>query len=300
MENLNVNEVDSIKGKVIIVTGANSGVGFEIASILTCMGAKVIIACRNEIDGREVQNYIKGSSEYINLDLERFASIEKFSQVVGRKYSKVDILINNAGVMFPPFTKTHEGLELTFGVNYIGYYFLTNKIMPMLRDVKRSRVVNMSSIIHHRVKNIYWENINSQIYYSRSKTYALSNLFRIMFTLELEEKLRRKNYETIAVSCHPGVTFTNLYRYIPRVFRNTLLAKVMNRTIFQTPYKAAMPALIAVASSDVKGGDFVGLDSKNQFKGNPKIVQPNEIAFNEHLREKLWSESIKITGVDLE
>ena len=205
-------EKGSLNGKVVIVTGANSGIGFELAKTFSSEGSSVIIACRDTNKGLATQKIINGTCEYIHLNLSSFNSIESFVETIKRKYSKVDVLINNAGVMFPPFTKTHEKLELTFGVNYIGYYFLTNRLMPILRNAKGSRVVNMSSIAHYRVKAIDWDNINSTLHYSKIESYALSNLFRVMFTLELERKLRQKSYETIAVSCHPGVTFTNLFR----------------------------------------------------------------------------------------
>jgi len=122
-----------------------------------------------------------------------------------------------------------------------------------------------------------------------------------MFTLELEEKLRQKNYETIAVSCHPGVTLTNLYRFImPKILVNSILIKILNKILVQTPYKAAMPALMATTSANVKGGDFVGLNTKKQYRGSPKVVQANELVFDKLLREKLWCKSVEITGVDLE
>ena len=296
----NLNEVNSIKSKVAIVTGANSGIGFEIAKFLSSKGAKVIIACRNESRGLETQERINGDSEYFNLDLRSFKSIEQFYEYVKTKHTKVDVLINNAGVMFPPFTKTIDDLELTFGVNYIGYYLLTNRMMPLLRDVKGSRIVNMSSIAQYRVNNIDWDNINSQKYYNKRETYNLSNLFRIMFTLELEKKLQQKHYETIAVSCHPGVTLTNIIRFMPKIMGNPVLTKIMNALVFHPPWKAAMPALMATTSSQVKGGEFVGLNTKWQHRGSPKIVHPNQLAYDTNLREILWRKSVEITGVDLE
>ena len=160
MAAFNLNEATSISNKVVIVTGANSGIGFEIAKTISSKGAKVIIACRDESKGLATQEQISGNAEYINLDLRSFASIEHFSESVAARYSRVDILINNAGVMWPPFTKTSEQLELTFGVNYMGYYLLTNKMMPLLKDVRGSRVVNMSSIAHYKVNNINWDNIS--------------------------------------------------------------------------------------------------------------------------------------------
>jgi NAD(P)-dependent dehydrogenase (short-subunit alcohol dehydrogenase family) len=296
----NLNEATSISNKVVIVTGANSGIGFEIAKTISSKGAKVIIACRDESKGLATQEQISGNAEYINLDLRSFASIEHFCESVKTKHPKVDVLINNAGVMHPPFTKTNEQLELTFGVNYIGYYLLTNKIMPLLRDVRESRVVNMSSIAQYRVSNIDWDNINSERHYNKRESYDLSNLFRIMFTLALEERLRQKHYETIAVSCHPGVTLTNLSRFMPKILGNTMLTRIMNTLVFHTPYKAAMPALMAATSSNVKGGEFVGLDTTKQYRGSPKVVEPNQLAHDKSLRDTLWRKSVEITGVDLE
>ena len=303
MASFTLEEVKSVKGKVVIVTGANSGIGFEIAKVLSSMGAKVILGCRNETQGMESQNQIKGNCEYINLDLQSFASIEEFSESVITKHSKVDVLINNAGVCLPPFSKTKEQLEVTFGVNYIGYYLLTNKIMPVLRDVSGSRVINISSIAHYRVNGINWDNINSQIHYNKHEAYDLSNLFRIMFTVELEQKLRQKNYQTIAISCHPGVTITNICRHIPMakiLQNNSIFAKIINKLVFHTPHQAAMSALMATTSLSVNGGDFVGFDTKRQFRGRPVVVQPNELVFDKSLREIMWRKSVEITGVDLE
>lgn len=300
MADFSLNEVSSVKDKVVIVTGANSGIGFEIAQILASNGARVIIACRDDTKGLKTEDQIFGCVRYINLDLSSFASIESFSKFIRSEYSQVDILINNAGVMVPPFTRTSDKLELTFGVNYIGYYLLTNSLMPVLREVKGSRVVNMSSISQYKVKRIDWENINSEKKYSKVNSYAQSNLFRVMFTLELEDKLREKQYETMAVSCHPGVTVTNLYRFIPRVMGNSILTKMVSKLLFQTPYQAAMPALMACSSLGVKGGDFVGLDTRKQYKGNPKIVRPNELALDKELRKQLWRKSIEFTGIDLD
>lgn len=300
MAGLNSIEINSVRDKVVIVTGSSSGIGLEIAKILSAKKATVIIACRDEARGIEIHNQINGNSEYINLDLSSFESIDKFTRSVNNKFSKVDILINNAGVMGPPFSKTDEQLELTFGVNYIGYYLLTNKLMPMLKEVKGSRVVNMSSIAQYKVKYIDWENINSQIHYDRWEAYALSNLFRMMFTVELERKLREKAYQTIALACHPGVTMTNLVRYMPRVVRSSVITKLLNYLIFQTSYQAAMPALMAATSKIVTGGDFVGLDTKRQVRGSPTVVKPNELVFDRDLRNQLWNKSVEITGIDLD
>lgn len=300
MTDLNPHTLNTVRDKVVIVTGSSSGIGLEIAKTLSLLKATVVIACRDEKRGIDIHNQINGNSEYINLDLSSFKSIDRFTRSINNKFSKVDILINNAGVMGPPFSHTDEQLELTFGVNYIGYYLLTTKMMPMLREVKGSRVVNMSSIAQYKVKHIDWNNLNSQIHYDKWEVYALSNLFRMMFTIELEKKLREKSYQTIALACHPGVTITNLTRYMPRIARSAVIAKLLNHSIFQTPYQAAMPALMAATSTIVTGGELVGLDTKRQIRGSPKVVEPNELVFNPVLRAKLWDKSVEITGIDLE
>jgi len=300
MTDLSPNAFNSVRDKVVIVTGSSSGIGLEIAKKLSSLEATVVIACRDENRGVEIHNQMNGNSEYINLDLSSFKSIDRFITSINTKFSKVDILINNAGVMGPPFSKTDEQLELTFGVNYIGYYLLTNKMMPMLKEVKGSRVVNMSSIAQYKVKHIDWDNLNSQIHYDKWEAYALSNLFRMMFTVELEKKLREKSYQTISLACHPGVTITNLTRHMPRIVRSSFIAKLLNHSIFQTPHQAAMPAVMAATSTIVTGGEFVGLDTKRQVRGSPRVVEPNELVFNHILREKLWNKSVEITGIDLE
>ena len=292
--------IGSVQGKIVIVTGANSGIGLAIAKILSSKDAKVILACRNESKGLETQRLIGGDSTYVSLDLACFSSICRFAEYIKATYPKIDILINNAGVMFPPFSKTDDNLELTFGVNYMGYYFLTNKLISVMKNVEDSRVVNMSSVSHYNISQINWNNINSELYYNKIEVYKLSNLFRIMFTIELEKKLRERRYETISVACHPGVTLTNISRFMPKLFSNSILATVLNRWVFHSPADAAMPAIMATAHTGIEGGQFVGLDTKKQFKGKPKIVLANKLAYNKWLREKLWRESVKITDLDLE
>ena len=300
MAPFHMEQIGSVQGKIIIVTGANSGIGLAIAKILSSKDAKVILACRNESKGLETQRLIGGDSTYVSLDLACFSSICRFAEYIKATYPKIDILINNAGVMFPPFSKTNDDLELTFGVNYMGYYFLTNKLISVMKNVEDSRVVNMSSVSHYNISQINWNNINSELYYNKIEVYKLSNLFRIMFTIELEKKLRERRYETISVACHPGVTLTNISRFMPKLFSNSILATVLNRWVFHSPADAAMPAIMATAHTGIEGGQFVGLDTNKQFKGKPKIVLANELVYNKWLREKLWKESVKITGLDLE
>ena len=289
--------LEKLRNKVVIVTGSNCGIGFEAAKIFANHGAKVVLACRDDERGKNAEKMIGNGSKYINLDLRNFKNIDKFSKTIKSQFGSIDILLNNAGVMFPPFTKTEEGLELTFAVNYIGYFYLSLKLLNLIKNVKDSRIVNVSSIAHYSAKEINFENLNSEQNYDKASTYNLVNLLRVMFTMELEKKLREKDMETIAVACHPGVAKTNLTRHLPGFLKKGFLLDIVFSTFFMSAYEGALPLVIAAAGTNVKGGDFVGIDSKRQMKGSPKITQPNDLVFDDNLRIKLWQKTQEITGL---
>tara|TARA_Y100000996_G_scaffold400222_1_gene370010 strand:+ start:359 stop:1420 length:1062 start_codon:yes stop_codon:yes gene_type:complete len=303
-ENVNVNplshsDIESAKNKLIIVTGSNSGIGREIAKSFADYGSKVIIACRNEQSALEAKKYIGLNSEFIYLDLSEIDTIYKFVDEVGSRYGKIDILVNNAGVLRPPLTRTKSGLELTFAVNYIGYYSLALLIIPLIRNVLGSRIINVSSISQYSVKNIDWDNINSENGYYKNKIYALTNLFRMMLTIELNKRLSNSNSNIVSLACHPGISITNIVRNLPKFISNPAIVNILNKLIFQPPDKASHSAIMASLSSDVSGGDFIGLNTRKQYKGSPLIVSPNELAFDKELRQRLWGISAEITGIDL-
>jgi len=297
---LSHSDIESVKNKLIIVTGSNSGIGKEIAKAFVDYGAKVIIACRNEQSALQAKEYIGANSEYIYLDLSDIDTIYQFVDKVQSRYGKVDILINNAGVLRPPLTRTKSGLELTFAVNYIGYYSLSILMIPLMNSVAESRIINMSSISQYNVKNFDWDNINSDNGYNKNKIYALTNLFRIMLTVELNNRLKSKDYETISLACHPGVSITNIVRNFPKFISNPVVVKLLNKFLFQSPDKASKSALVAALNPSVNGGDFIGFDTRKQYKGTPKVVSPNQLVFDEKLRQKLWDISVEITGIELD
>ena len=289
---------NSIDDKIVIITGANRGIGFELARTLSQNGATVIIGCRNKVLGQEAQNKIGGHCKYLHLDLTKFQSITNFCEIVGSNYPRVDVLVNNAGVMCPPFTRTSEGLELTFAVNVIGYFLLANNLIPLMKSVKSSRIVNISSIANYRVRTIDWENINSKSTYKGIDSYSLSNLFRIMFTIELEQRLRGDGYETTAVCCHPGVILTDLFRFLPWVTKIPFLTKLINKLFLHEASQAILPIMEAITDPTVLGGNFIGFDSNRQFKGKPKVVDANPLAYDPLLRDQLWNLSVSVTGSD--
>ena len=248
----------------------------------------------------QAKEYIGANSEYIYLDLSDIDTIYQFVDKVQSRYGKVDILINNAGVLRPPLTRTKSGLELTFAVNYIGYYSLSILMIPLMNSVAESRIINMSSISQYNVKNFDWDNINSDNGYNKNKIYALTNLFRIMLTVELNNRLKSKDYETISLACHPGVSITNIVRNFPKFISNPVVVKLLNKFLFQSPDKASKSALVAALNPSVNGGDFIGFDTRKQYKGTPKVVSPNQLVFDEKLRQKLWDISVEITGIELD
>lgn len=158
-----------------------------------------------------------------------------------------------------------------------------------MRSVKSSRVVNVSSIANYRVRTIDWENINSESTYKGINSYSLSNLFRIMLTIELEQRLRRNKYETTAVCCHPGVILTDLFRFLPWVTKNPLFPKLINKLFLHEASQGILPIMEAITGSNLLGGKFIGFNSKRQYKGVPKVVDPNPLAYDPLLRNRLWS-----------
>ena len=149
-------------------------------------------------------------------------------------------------------------------------------------------------------ENFDWDNINSDNGYNKNKIYALTNLFRIMLTVELNNRLKSKDYETISLACHPGVSITNIVRNFPKFISNPVVVKLLNKFLFQSPDKASKSALVAALNPSVNGGDFIGFDTRKQYKGSPKIVSPNQLVFDEKLRQKLWDISVEITGIELD
>jgi NAD(P)-dependent dehydrogenase (short-subunit alcohol dehydrogenase family) len=293
-----------LKGKVIIVTGGNSGIGFESVKAFAMKGAEVILASRSADRGEQARAEIlksipDGQVTMMLLDLGDLESIRKFAADFTDKYQRLDVLLNNAGIMMSPYFQTKDGFEGQFGINHLGHFALTGLLMELLLKTEGSRIVNVSSGAHKRgemeFSNLQFENGRD---YSPMKAYGRSKLSNLLFTYELQRKFESANKGTIAVAAHPGVARTNLGRYM----EGKLLYKLMYplfKWISQDQTMGALPQVRASVDPDVKGGEYYGPDGRNEMKGYPVIVQSNAASHNLSDAATLWEESEKLTGVKI-
>lgn len=289
---------DSHKGKIAIVTGANSGLGKEITIGLAKKDIKVIMACRN-IDKAEdakseiIKSIPQADIEIMKLDLNSLKSVRKFAESYCTKYNQLDLLIENAGIMIPPFSKTEDGFESQMGVNYFGHFLLTNLLMPTLNKTEGARITTTSSIAHENAK-IDFNNLNSEISYSKIGAYGQSKLACLMFAYELQSRLQEAGSNVIAVSAHPGVSKTNLFSHIPKLVQ--FIINPILPLFTHTPEKAALPMLYAALNENVKGGEYFGPTGFNGMKGKPGKVDSKPQSKDKNVAKKLWEVSEKLTG----
>ena len=293
-----VSDMPSQLGRVAIVTGANSGIGFETAKALAQRGATLVMACRNlekaEAAAREIEAaHPNADLDIIPLDLASLASVRTFAESFKAKYDGLDLLINNAGVMVPPLTTTEDGFELQFGANHLGHFALTGHLMEKLLKVKGSRIVTVSSGAH-RMGEMDFENLQAEQGYKPWRAYGRSKLANLLFTLELQNRLEAADARTIAVAAHPGGTKTNLQSNMSFLWRPLL------NLIMQEPAMGALPTLYAATAPDVRGNEYFGPDGFQEIRGYPTRVDSSEASQDVGVARQLWLESEKLTGVRYE
>ena len=287
--------IGSQSGKTVIITGANSGLGLEAAKVLSQKEATVIMAVRNMDKGQKVLNAILTNNpnakvELMELDLANIESIRNFANNFKSKYRNIHILLNNAGVMWPPKrVGTKQGWESQFGVNHLGHFALTSLLLDILTATPNSRVVNQSSIAHRMINQLNFNDLNWNKSYSKSKAYAQSKLANLLFTYHLQKKLSENNCSTIAVACHPGVSTTNLFRSSAKIVRWG------SQQVGQKAEFGALPMLRAATEEGLKGGEFFGPRGFLEFTGHPKHVSSNKLSNDSALAEKLWEASETLT-----
>jgi NAD(P)-dependent dehydrogenase (short-subunit alcohol dehydrogenase family) len=299
-QNWTIESIGNLKGKIVIITGGASGIGLEAAKVLSSKGAQVIIAVRNIEKGQRALARIKADNplaeiSLMNLDLGNLASVRAFAQEFTQKYSSLDLLINNAGVMIPPYQKTEDGFELQFGTNHLGHFALTGLLMPLLTSTPGSRVVTVSSIASRGAK-IYFDNLDGSKGFSTMNFYRQSKFSNLLFGKELDSKLKQSGSNTKSIVCHPGVSATNLF------MRGSGKegGKVMNFlvSLFAQPaHKGALPTLFAATNPQLQGGEYIGPDGIANFRGNPVISSEGDKLFNADISQKLWQVSEQLTGV---
>jgi NAD(P)-dependent dehydrogenase (short-subunit alcohol dehydrogenase family) len=285
-------------GRTVILTGANSGIGLEAARELARAGAHVIMACRNTDKGESAAAQIRrelpdASLEVVALDLASLSSVREFAAAYDR--DQLDLLINNAGVMVPPRTTTEDGFELQLGTNHLGHFALTGLLLGKLMATPQARVVTVSSTAH-KFGKIDFEDLQRERSYRRWFAYGQSKLANLLFTIELDRRLRAVDSELLSVAAHPGYAATNLQFAATPSRLERIGSVVLNRVVAQDALHGALPTLYA-ATADIPGGSFAGPDGFQEMRGHPTLVAPTRAALDPETARRLWEVSEQLTGV---
>jgi len=298
------NDIPDLKGRFVVVTGANSGIGFEAAKALAAHGARVVLACRSTDKGEAARRKIiaehpAASVEVMALDLASLASVRQFATDLAKRTDRLDVLCNNAGVMALPRRETADGFEMQLGTNHLGHFALTGLLLPLLLGTPQSRVVTVSSGAH-KFGRIDFDDLHGKQRYAKWSAYGQSKLANLLFAYELDRRLKSKQSSMISAACHPGYAATELQAAGPRMEGSTLMERVMsigNVLFSQDAAAGALPTLYAATAPDVRGGDYIGPDGLGELWGHPKKVSSNSRSHDRDVAARLWSVSEDATGV---
>ncbi|WP_405817509.1 SDR family NAD(P)-dependent oxidoreductase [Streptomyces sp. NBC_01390] len=287
-------DIPDQQGRVAVVTGANGGLGFETARALAEHGATVVLAVRDVEKGKKAAARIAGNVTVQELDLTSLESVRAASADLHGTFPGIDLLINNAGVMYPPKQTTKDGFELQFGTNHLGHFAFTGLVLDLLLPAQDSRVVTVSSVAHRAGGGIHFDDLQWERSYNRNAAYGQSKLANLMFTYELQRRLARHG-TTTAVAAHPGFSNTDLMRNSPAVIRIT--APVITPLISQKAEMGALPTLRAATDPAVLGGQYYGPDRLGGTRGYPQVVTSSPESYDVTVQQRLWAVSEDLTGV---
>ena len=298
-------DVPAQRGRTAVITGANTGLGFETARVLAARGAQVVLACRDLGQAKEAATRIIGDRkesaetppvdvQAVRLDLASLASIHEAAEEIGAAYGTIDLLVNNAGVMWTPLRRTADGFELQLGVNHLGHFALTGLLLEALVGREGSRVVTVSSNAH-KSGRIDFDDLQSQRRYRRGTAYGQSKLANLMFTYELQRRLESAGARTQALAAHPGKARTELIRYLPPWLRVEDL--VVEQPFGQSAAMGALATLRAAADPAARGGEYYGPGGRGELRGYPRLVDSSDRARDTEAQQRLWRESERLTGV---
>ncbi len=290
--------------KVVVVTGANSGLGMETTRALAAKGAHVVMACRSAEKAEPAMAALKeqlprASLEFMPLDLASLASIAAFAESFANAYTRLDVLCNNAGVMALPYRKTADGFEMQIGTNHLGHFALTGRLLKLLNATERARVVTVSSMFHAQGK-IRFDDINWTQGYKKWPAYGQSKLANLLFAFELQRRLEKSGSEVLSVAAHPGYAATNLQAVGPVMENSGFLQTLMdvsNKLLAQPAEMGALPSIYACSSGDVAGGAYYGPDGFKEMRGHPVQVGCSKRARSEADASRLWALSQDLTKV---
>jgi NAD(P)-dependent dehydrogenase (short-subunit alcohol dehydrogenase family) len=288
--------IPDVPGLRVVITGANSGIGLDAARLLAARGARVTLACRSVERGEtaraDIQSSHPGAQVDVRaLDLSSLRSIRHFSEEFLSRERTLDVLINNAGIMAIPRTLTEDGFEMQLGTNHLGHFALTAGLLPALLAAPRARVVTVSSAVH-RQGTIRFDDPHGERAYSKWPAYAQSKLANMLFTLELDRRIREARQRVLAVACHPGYAATNLPFVGPALEKSAFASAIMrlgNKLVAQPSEMGALPTVFAAVEPSVRANDFIGPDGPFELRGHPTRVTPARRATDLEAATRLWA-----------
>jgi len=298
MPNWTTANIPDQTGRTAVITGANTGLGYETAAALAAKGAHVVLAVRNVDKGNAAADLIArrtpaASVAVQELDLSSLESVRAAADELRSAHDTIDLLINNAGVMMTPKSTTKDGFELQFGTNHLGHFAFSGLLLDRLLPVPGSRVVTVSSVGHRFARNgINFDDLQSERNYGRIAAYGQAKLANLMFTYELQRRLQGTN--TIAAAAHPGGSRTELARNLPTLVR---VVEGVLSPLFQGADMGALPTLRAATDRGVIGGQYFGPDGFGEQRGYPKVVASSGVSHDIDAQRRLWTVSEQLTGV---
>ncbi|NHN61015.1 MULTISPECIES: oxidoreductase [Halorussus] len=305
-------QMPEMDDRTVVVTGANSGLGYEATRAFARRGAHVVMACRSEDRGEDAKRRIRtednggahrGSLEVAHLDLADLSSVRSFVDGFRDAHDELHVLCNNAGVMAIPRRETADGFEMQFGVNHLGHFALTGLLLDRLGGTAgETRVVTQSSGVHES-GDIDFEDLQHEESYDEWDAYAQSKLANVLFAYELQRRLDDANADVVSAACHPGYAATDLQRRGPEMRGSTLrlwAMKAANAVLAQSAERGALPMLYAATAPSVEGGEYVGPGGFMNMRGEPAVQQSSDASYDRHRAEQLWEVSEELTGVTYE
>ena len=294
-------DIPDLSGKTIIVTGGNSGLGFETVKSFSAKGSETILACRDPKKGKFAKEKIleehpNAQINVMSLDLADLESIHSFVGKIEEQYRKINVLLNNAGIICP-YKKTKDDFEIQIGTNHLGHFALTGLLLHLLKNTKGSRVVNVSSIGHRFGKLDFDNFMFEKGGYAIMKAYGNTKLSNLLFTYELQRRFEKFNIDCIAVAAHPGVSKSNLAKYVTKKLWYKIVFGISS-VMSQSPSMGALSEIRASVDPLVKGGDYFGPDGFQEWRGYPVKVKSNDASHDLANAEKLWEVSEKLTKVN--
>jgi NAD(P)-dependent dehydrogenase (short-subunit alcohol dehydrogenase family) len=294
-------DVPDQSGRVAVITGANTGLGFETAAVLARKGAHTVLAVRNLDKGNDAVARIKAATPNATvtlqqLDLMSLDNVRVAADALRTQFPRIDLLINNAGVMYTDKGTTKDGFETQFGTNHLGHFALTGLLLENLLKVDGSRVVTVSSVGHKIMAKIHFDDLNLDRNYNRVAAYGQSKLANLLFTYELARRLADKKAPTSALAAHPGAADTELLRNMPPGIRQVSQA-IWSAVVAQGPDMGALPTLRAATDPDAANAQYYGPDGIGESRGHPKVVKSSAQSHDQDIQRRLWTVSEEMTGV---